>query len=171
MIKLAFFDLGETLIHDMTPFPGAIQALEAISQLETEAGERLILGLVSDFLTAGPPVNETTISAREEEYRGILAGTGLAGFFEPFSKRVTLSTRAGVNKPDRRIFELALERSGIAAHLSECAFVTETPDHLEKSRDFGMIAIRFGAGPGITPAFSDWVDAPALFGRLLRRDD
>ncbi|WP_165074590.1 HAD-IA family hydrolase [Paludisphaera rhizosphaerae] len=171
MFRIAFFDLGETLIHDMTPFPGSIQALQAIGQLDTESGQRLTLGLVSDFLAAGPPVNEATISAREEQYRGILAATGLAGFFEPFAKRVTLSTRAGVNKPDRRIFELALERSGVEAQLSECAFVTETIAHLEQSRAFGMTAIRFGAGPGITPAFSDWGDAPALFARLLGRQD
>ena len=113
MIKLALFDLGDTLLHGTTPFPNAITALEAISRLHTEAGEPLILGLVSDFLPADPPVTEAKITAREQEYRDILEGARLKGFFEPFSSRVTLSTRAGVNKPDRRIFELEIGRAHV----------------------------------------------------------
>jgi FMN phosphatase YigB (HAD superfamily) len=171
MIKLALFDLGETLLQGTTPFPNAIAALEAISRLHTEAGEPLILGLVSDFLPADPPVTEAKIAAREQEYRDILDGARLKEFFEPFSSHVTLSTRAGVNKPDRRIFELAIKRSGVGASLDECTFTTETTEHLAKCKSFGMVAIRFGTGPGISPAFSNWSDAPHLFAGLLGRDD
>jgi hypothetical protein len=171
MIKLALFDLGETLLHGTTPFPNAIAALEAISRLHTGAGEPLILGLASDFLPADPPVTETKIVAREQEYRDILEGARLKEFFEPFSSRVTLSTRAGVNKPDRRIFELAVMRSGIEASLDECAYTTENTEHLAKCKSFGMVAVRFGIGPGIAPAFSEWADAPGLFAGLLGPDD
>jgi FMN phosphatase YigB (HAD superfamily) len=171
MIKLALFDLGETLLHGTTPFPNAITALEAISRLHTKAGELLILGLVSDFLPVDPPVTEAKITAREQEYRDILEGARLKELFDPFSSRVTLSTRAGVHKPDRRIFELAVERSGVGASLDECAFTTENTAHLTTCKSFGMVAIRFGTGPGITPAFSDWEDAPGLFAGLLRPDD
>jgi hypothetical protein len=171
MIKLALFDLGDTLLQGTTPFPNAIAALEAISRLHTEAGAPLILGLVSDFLPADPPVTEAKITAREQEYRDILEGARLKGFFEPFSSRVTLSTRAGVNKPDRRIFELAVKRSGVGASLDECAFTTENTEHLAKCKSFGMVVTRFGTGPGIRPAFSDWADAPGLFAGLLSPDD
>jgi FMN phosphatase YigB (HAD superfamily) len=167
MIKLALFDLGETLIHGDQPFPHVITALRAISQFHTEENKPLILGLVSDFLSAEPPVTETKIAAREKEYQKILEGAGLREFFEPFSSRVTLSTRAGVNKPDRRIFELAIQRSETGASLSECSFVTENADHLSKCKEFGMRPVRFGSGPGITPAFSDWADAAATFAVLV----
>jgi hypothetical protein len=171
MIKLALFDLGETLIHGTTPFPDVITALDAIAQLHTRSGGRLILGLVSDFLSAEPPVTEAKISAREQEYRKILVDAQLSEFFEPFSARVTLSTRAGVNKPDRRIFELAVERSGLEASLADCTFTTEDIGHLAKCKEYGMSAVRFGMGPEITPAFSEWADAPALFADLLDPND
>ena len=167
MIKLALFDLGETLLHGTTPFPHAITALEAISRLHTRAGQPLVLGLVSDFLPADSPATEAKITAREQEYRNILVGARLSEFFEPFSSRVTLSTRAGVNKPDRRIFELAVKRSGVDASLDECAFTTEDADHLAKCKEFGMVVIRFGTEPGLTPAFSNWSDAPRSFAGLL----
>ncbi len=77
----------------------------------------------------------------------------------------------GVSKPDRRIFELAIKRSGFGASLGECTFTTENTEHLAKCKGFGMIAIRFGSGPGITPAFSHWADAPGLFAGLLSPAD
>ena len=167
MIKLALFDLGETLIHNNHPLPYTITALHAISRFQTEDGEPLALGLVSDFVAADPPVTEAKIATREQKYQKILEEAGLAEFFEPFSSHVTLSTRAGVNKPDRHIFELAAKRSGTGAMLSECLFVTENTDHLGKCKEYGMLPVRFGTGPGITPAFSDWADAPALFAGLV----
>src|SRR4051794_9299472 len=107
MIKLALFDLGETLLHDDTPFPNAITALEAIAKLKTASGEALQLGLGSDFLTGDPPGNEGMIATREQEYRRSREGAGLIDFLEPCSSRVTGSPRPGVFKPGRRLFELA----------------------------------------------------------------
>jgi hypothetical protein len=167
MIRLALFDLGESLIHDGVPFPHAMDALRVIARFKTEGGELLVLGLVSDFLPAEPPGTEDKIAAREAEYAKVLEGAGLVDFFKPFSARVTLSTRAGVNKPDRRIFELAAERSGTGATLSECLFVTEDIDHLARCAGFGIQPVRFGIGPGIKPAFSDWADAPAVIASLV----
>jgi FMN phosphatase YigB (HAD superfamily) len=167
MIRLAFFDLGETLIHDNQPFPHAVDALRAIRQFVCENGAPLTLGLISDFLPPDPPGKEDQIAAREGEYAAILAGAGLSEFFEPFSARVTLSTRAGVLKPDKRIFLLAAERSGTGAGLSECLFVTEDSGHLEKCKGFNMHPVRFGSGTGITPAFSDWSDAPMVINNLV----
>ena len=171
MIKLALFDLGETILDGLTPFPDAVVALDAISRLHTAEGAKLALGLVSDFKPVDPPGTEAEILAKEAEYRKILEEAGLDGLFQPFALKVTLSTRAGVNKPDRRIFELAIARSGIQAKLSECAFTTEDIGHLEKCAEFGMTAIRFGSGPGIQPAFSRWADAPALFSSLIGPGD
>ena len=49
MIKIAFFDVGETLIHDGQPFPAVTAALAAIAGFETSAGEPLILSIISDI--------------------------------------------------------------------------------------------------------------------------
>lgn len=167
MIKLVLLDLGETLIHKGKPFPGVVAALEEIGKLKTAAGQPVVLGLLSDYYLPDPPGDEAAITAKEAEYRKVLESAGLERFFRPFEKRVTLSTRAGVNKPARKIFELAVERSGITARLTECLFVTEETRHLTKAKEFGLTAIRFGTGPGFEPVFGDWADAPRLFTRWI----
>ncbi len=111
MIKLLLFDLGETLIHDGQPFPGAVAALEAIGKLKTAAGKPVVRGLVSDFFPPDPPGGEAAIAAKEAEYARVLKDAGLETVFQPFAERVTLSTRAGVRKPAGKVFELAAERS------------------------------------------------------------
>jgi hypothetical protein len=166
MIKLAFLDVGETLIHDGRPYPGVIDALGALSRFETTDGGALFLGAVSDYYLPEPPPTEAKVAALEERYRNeVLMPAGLEAFFEPFASRVTLSSRAGVYKPDRRIFELAVERSGTGAALGECLFVTENSAHLEKCREYGITPVRFGPGPG--PSFEDWADAPAVIAEVV----
>lgn len=167
MIKLVLLDLGETLIRKGKPFPGAVEALEAIGKLKTAAGRPVALGLVSDYYPPAPPGDEAAVAAKEAEYRKVLEAAGLERFFRPFDQRVTLSTRAGVNKPARKVFELAAERSGTGAKLSECVFVTEDEAHLKKAKEYGLTAVRFGTGPGFEPAFGDWKDAPALVAKLI----
>ncbi len=167
MIKLALFDVGETLIHDNQPLPHVHAALATISEFETATGDALVLGVVSDFDMPAPPPTEAKIIALELEFLRILKSAGLDALFDPLESRITLSSRAGVFKPDRRIFELAIQRSGVSATLKECLFVTENQDHLDKCREFGMTVLKFGLGANEGSSFTDWSEAPLLVARLV----
>lgn len=167
MIRLALFDLGDTLIHSNAALPHVREALRTISQFEMADGSSLRIGIVSDDAIPPPLFTEAEIVASESQFQDILSATGLSDLFDPFERRVTTSTRAGVNKPDRRIFERAIERSGVAASLGECLFVTEHIGHLAACKSLGMNVIRFGSGPGIQPAFSDWRHAPPLIAATI----
>jgi hypothetical protein len=165
VIRLAMFDVGETLVHDGRPFPHAVAAVAAVARFETADGGRLGVCAVSDYTMPDPPTEEA-IAAPEDRYRReVLAPAGLDRVFRPFEERVTLSTRAGVRKPDRRIFELAVKRSGTGAALPECLFVTEDAGHLDRCREYGITPVRFGDGP--PPSFTDWADGPAVLAELV----
>jgi hypothetical protein len=115
-----------------------------------------------------PPATEEEILALETQYRKtVLEPAGLDGLFEPFDSKVTISSRAGVAKPERGIFETALARLHTTATLEECLFVTEEKSHLEKAREYGMVPIGFGDNmPGIQ-AFSNWNDAPLVLADVI----
>jgi len=171
MIKIAFFDVGETLIHDGLPFPGAVAALAAIAGFETVDNQPLVLGVISDYHMPAPPRTEEKVAALEEQYRNqVLGPSGLAGFFQPFESRVTISSRSGVPKPDRIIFEIAVERSGTGAALAECLFVTENTTHLEKCEEHGLTPVRFGPATSGMAGFDDWADAPTTLAELIARE-
>jgi hypothetical protein len=89
----------------------------------------------------------------------------LRRFFQPVSRHVTLSTHAGVMKPDRRVYELALERLGTDAGFDECVSITEDARHIAACRRLGMEALRFGDD------FSDWCEAPLLVRHLVDPTD
>ena len=167
MIKIAFFDVGETLIHDGQSFPGVTAALAVMAGFKTLAGEPLILGIISDYLMPDSPPTEEKILALEEQYRDqVLGPSGLSEFFQPFDSRVTISPRAGVFKPDRHVFAAALTRSETGAKLSECLFVTENLSHLQKCKEYGITPVRFGPAVNGIAAFQDWTDAPVLIAGL-----
>jgi beta-phosphoglucomutase-like phosphatase (HAD superfamily) len=163
MIRVIMFDLGMTLIDDdRRPFPHVADALTAVSELKTGDGKPLRSCLVSDFTMATAPVTAAKVAALFKEYLAILDETGLRPFFEPVKKRVTLSTHAGVQKPDRRIFEQALQRLGADVALDACLFVTENAAHIDAARGtLGMATLQFGTD------FVDWADAPALIANLV----
>jgi FMN phosphatase YigB (HAD superfamily) len=169
MIKLIMFDLGETLVGaDRRPFPHVREALTALNDFRNSDDAPLKSCLVSDFTMVPPPPTPEKVRPLFEEYLGILDGTGLREFFEPVDERVTLSTLAGVAKPDRAIFELALQRLRSAARLQECLFITENADHIRAARQtLGMATLQFKA-PGVTKFdFDDWSKAPALIAHLV----
>jgi beta-phosphoglucomutase-like phosphatase (HAD superfamily) len=158
MLGVVLFDLGDTLVDGVRPFPHVPEALSALTQFTTSGGAALKCALVSDFTMATPPTpaNKEALLA---EYLGLLDGFGLRRFFEPVGHRVTLSTLAGVMKPDRRIFELALTRLGAAAQLTDCLTVTENAAHIAACRAMGMHTLQFGED------FTDWSE----FGLLVRK--
>lgn len=156
MIRIVMLDLGGTLETGSQVFRWVPEALAALARFVTTDGDPVEFCLVSDF-HAAVPFAEPHIAARFAEYLAILDGLGLRNFFEPVDRRVTLSTHIDVPKPDRRVFEKALERLISDAPLDACLFVTEDAEHVAATRALGMQALRFGASDG-TDGFNAWPD-------------
>src|ERR1044072_1704624 len=107
MIRVLLLDLGGTLMVDGAVLPGVPEALRAIEEFKIADGKLLVTCLVSDF-EMPIPRTQVAIDAAFRAYLDILEGVNLAHFFEPVDERITLSTHAGVTKPARIVFELAL---------------------------------------------------------------
>jgi FMN phosphatase YigB (HAD superfamily) len=164
MIRILMLDLGGTLLNqDNQPFPSVPEALESLLGFRTESGSKLELCLVSDFF---PPTSDLTEDGIFEQYLEILRHADLFDFFEPVNRRVTLSTNVGVNKPDPRIFEAAIERIGIQASLDECLFITENGPHIDACRALGMTCLKFAQAGADDADFSDWSVVPQLVAGL-----
>ena len=169
MIRVVFFDLGLTLVDARNrPFPHVAEALRTVQQFVTENGKPLLTGLVSDFEMPSPPATPAKIRTIFEKYLAVLDETGLRPLFEPVQRRVTLSTHAGVSKPDRRIFTTALARLRSTAGLDECLLITENAGHIEAARTrLHMSTLRFRSGASPQFDFDDWTQAPAMVARLI----
>ncbi|HKP85930.1 MAG TPA: hypothetical protein VJZ26_07540 [Blastocatellia bacterium] len=167
MIRVLLLDLGETLVHGDTIFPNVKTALEALANFRTEANEPLALALVSDFTMPTPPVTAQKIETIFRDYVAELDGFGLTSFFEPVKQHATLSTHAGVFKPDRRIFEMALSRLGVSAGLGECLFITENAGHIAACQNLGMKTLQFDGSGAPGSDFSDWAEAPPLIAHMV----
>jgi beta-phosphoglucomutase-like phosphatase (HAD superfamily) len=166
MIRVLMLDLGETLIHNEAPLPHVPEALGALTQFETASGDPLPVCLVSDFTMPAPPVTKAKIDALFHQYIDSLEHAGLKDFFEPVEQHVTLSTHAGVNKPDAKIFETAIERLGVNSELAECLFITENLDHIKACGKLHMKTLTFGA-KGSPDGFVDWALGPMLIAKLI----
>jgi FMN phosphatase YigB (HAD superfamily) len=160
VVRVLLLDLGGTLVDGNAPFPHVPEALAALAELDGSTGTPLEIALVSDFPPAVPPTPEA-VAQRFTEYLALLDGFGLRGFFEPVERRVTLSTQARVNKPDRRVYELALARLGTDATLADCLSITEDAGHVAACRLLGMQALQFAVD------FDDWSAAPELVRRRI----
>ena len=166
MIRILMLDLGDTLIHGESVFPHVPEALEALREFKTTGGAQLALSLVSDFVMPDPPSTAKKIKDIFRQYIAILEQLKLKKFFEPVERHITLSTHAGVNKPDRRVFELAIKRLGLTAKLSECLFITENRDHIKACRKLKMATLQFGSSKSEGADFSDWSEAPLLINKI-----
>ncbi|MEQ9246004.1 MAG: hypothetical protein RLO21_08450 [Nitratireductor sp.] len=108
---------------------------------------------MSDFLPA-EPFTESRVSEIFGQYLEILKELEILDLFEPVERRVTLSTHANVRKPDRRLFELAMERLGVSPKFEDSLFITENDAHIAAARMLGMDCLKFGIErPG---GFADW---------------
>jgi FMN phosphatase YigB (HAD superfamily) len=169
MIQVVMFDLGMTLVDaDDKPFPHVADALAAISAFKTSAGKPLKSCLVSDFTMPTAPVTAKKIKALFDEYLAILDSTGLRPSFEPVNKRITLSTHAGASKPNRKVFEKALQRLGVSVPFEECLFITENTQHIDSVRgSLHMKVLQFRPADNAHDGFDDWSKAPALIAPLV----
>lgn len=162
MSRVLLLDLGETLIHGTAVLPHVPEALAAIAEFRGDNGKPLQRALVSDTEMPAPPPSPAKIKAIFDRYVGTLATLQLRSFFEPVSKHVTLSAQAGVLKPDRRVFTLAVKRLNVTAKLGDCVFVSENADHVRHCRErLGMKALQFGKD------FTDWSDGPLLLSTMV----
>jgi len=116
---------------------------------------------VSDFTMPDPPVTKAKVDLIVRDYLAQLDGFGLRRFVKPVDRHVTLSTQAGVFKPNRAVYELALTRLGTSARLADCLSITEDAGHIAASKQLGMTTLRFGGD------FTDWSDAPFLVRRIV----
>jgi FMN phosphatase YigB (HAD superfamily) len=164
MVRVLVLDLGDTLVVGGQPLPHVPEALATLRELDGSTGQPLELALVSDYLPPDPPT-PAGVQERFDEYLGLLEGFGLRPFFEPVDRHVTLSTQAGVAKPDRRVYELALTRLGTDATLADCVSITEDAGHVAACRALGMQALQFGVD------VTDWAQVPILVRRLIDPDD
>ena len=155
MVKVVLFDLGDTLADGARPFPYVPQALSAIRRFTTASGAPLDTALVSDFTMPAAPA-PARVAAIFADYLNELDRLGLRGFFEPVERHVTLSTHAGVTKPDRHVYEVALSRLRSDARLADCLSVTENAGHIAACRDLGMQTLQFGTD------FTDWSEFALL---------
>lgn len=163
--RVIMFDVGDTLVANDHVIDGVPEALEEIARLGS-ADAPVETCIVSDFTMPEDPTPET-VDTLFAEYCDLIRGFGLEPFFSPLDTRATISTQAGVTKPDRRVFELALRRLGLPdVELADCAYVSENERQVVACRELGMTGVLFGAD-GAAPAFGDWRDAPATLGAAL----
>jgi hypothetical protein len=163
MIRILMLDLGDTLIKNDAVLPHVPEALEVLSKFETPSGATLVLSLVSDFTMPTPPSTPQKVNAIFKEYVATLTQLHLKKFFEPVERRVTLSTHAGVFKPDPLIFKKALQRLRMRLELTECMFITENAVHVAACRKLRMTALHFAPNGD----FNDWSQAPLLITNLI----
>src|SRR6202008_4781082 len=131
-------DLGDTLVKGDSVLPHVREALKVLARFETPSGADIVLSLVSDYTMPKPPVTQKKVEAIFATYVKELDQLQLKEFFEPVERHVTLSTNAGVFKPDQLIFTKALERLHSCVGLKSCLFITENPEHVSACRKLGM---------------------------------
>jgi len=160
VIRVVMFDLGDTLIWKnpqgaYETFPQVTSTLAALGETKCADGTPLLMALVSDYERA---TNPQDVLSKFTKFLGILKDVHLVEYFQPVDQRVTLSTHAGVTKPDPKVFELALQRLGIKAPFSECLFITENSLHIRACKSLGMGTLQFGL-PEQAGGFPHWNDA------------
>lgn len=158
-------DLGDTLINGDSVLPHVPEALDVLSRFETASRGELILSLVSDFHMPEPPVTPQKVQAIFEDYLKELERFELKQFFEPVDQRVTLSTHAGVFKPDPLIFKKAIQRLRLRIGLKDCLFITENTEHVAACKKLGMETLLFGDSKDAD--FGDWSEGPLLIARKV----
>ena len=175
MIRVLMLDLVDTLIKSDTVLPHVPEALDTMSSFKTTSGEPLAMCLISDFLMPTPPPTQEKIEAIFQDFLLILDRFNLRGFFKPVSERITLSTHAGVFKPDKKLFETAIRRLGVGVQhveplLKECLFIAENPVHISECKKLGMSTLQFGGTGSEGVDFSNWSEAPLLIAKLVAPD-
>jgi len=150
---------GDALISDGKGLPHVSEVLDVLTRFEPPARASLVVSLVADYEMPTTPVTPQKINRIFDKYVARLDELGLKQFFEPVGLRVTLSTHAGVFKPDARLFKKAIQRLRLRTGLDECLFVGNNAEQVKACRALGMSALFFDSG--------DWAEAPLLIARVV----
>lgn len=120
-IKVAFFDLGNTLVGSNQDWiPGTQETLAKLRK------KHIRLGVISN---TGDLSRSAILDLLPKDFDlGIFEGT-----------IVIFSSEVGVKKPDPKIFQLAIQRANVKA--SDCFFCTEESAHVLAAQKEGMHAL------------------------------
>ena len=120
-VLVAYFDIGDTLVaSDGTWMSGARTALERLR------GRGIRLGLISN---TGELSRQQVLARLPYDFN--------PEWFNP--DLVLFSSEVGIEKPDPRIFQMAIARAG--ANATECLFCTGNPLHLDAAGGEGLVTM------------------------------
>ena len=124
-----FFDLGNTLVLRIDDqhllYSDAPETLKALHN----RGYRI--GVLSNL--------EGDITA--DDVYLFLKECGIASYIEYDLITISCALPGNIQKPDKRIFDLALKKSGLSKAGDESIFVTEEMEHILAARRYGWRAI------------------------------
>ncbi len=126
-------------------FPGVIETLEFLSKTGVH------LGIISDI--------DTELLIRTLRYKNILK------YFDS----ITTSEEVGVGKPNPRIFEVALSKSGLKPE--ECVYIGNSiRNDVIGSKRMGMISIFLGSNPDVDPDYvvSNYEEIKRILEKLIK---
>ncbi|MCX4537892.1 HAD-IA family hydrolase (plasmid) [Streptomyces sp. NBC_00841] len=86
------------------------------------------------------------------ELENDLASLGL----EDFADHVVSSARVGVAKPDRKIYEIAAERAGVA--MDRCLFVDDRRENVDAAAALGMTGVHYRESEDLRESVSFLLD-------------
>lgn len=119
------------------------------TRLKEETGRDVdpvgLVGRIFSGLRLEEGMVEAVEGARRQGLKtGLLSnswGTGLypRARLDPLFDAIVISGEVGLRKPDPAIFELLLQRLGVAAH--RCVFVDDHPGHLSAAAEVGMTTV------------------------------
>lgn len=101
------------------------------------AGDIIDIGLVSFIRSLRPRYKTGVISNAWPDMRDYLIGQKMDDAFDI----LVLSAEVGLMKPDPRIYQMALDKLGVAA--AEAVFMDDTPPNVEAARALGMRGVLF----------------------------
>ncbi|MCT9934880.1 HAD-IA family hydrolase [Planotetraspora sp. A-T 1434] len=126
------------IAEQLTPLCGPAAAAE-LTRAFVVAPHRVntpVLELLTQAREHVPVVLVTNATTRLERD---LARVGLLNAVDA----IVNSSAVGVAKPDRRIYEIAAERAGVA--VSRCLFIDDSAGNVRAARQLGMTGVVYGA--------------------------
>ncbi|MDI6770813.1 MAG: HAD family phosphatase [Anaerolineales bacterium] len=108
-----------------------------IMRHEFFAGDIPDLGLIAFIRSLRPKYRTGLISNAWPDMRAFLVSQNIADAFD----ELIISAEVGIAKPDARIYQLALEKLGVAP--TEAVFVDDFARNIAGARAVGMYAIQF----------------------------
>jgi FMN phosphatase YigB (HAD superfamily) len=166
-VKVILFDLGNTLEFNGELLPGAIELLSSIKTMNVSDRNSHAIALVSDFDNFDQGLHLIDVKPFQLEYYNNLQKLGIALFFEPLYKHVTLSTEVGLRKPDKKIFRVAVDTIEKDLSFENVLFITEDSSHVNVARQLGMNAIHFKGPQQRTGDVDKLIDLIPLIQKFL----